>query len=71
MNGLKDLNLSKIDLFNIGLVLLSTVMLKDCYYIYSRISFNLNQDKLSKLIEEMKKMHEDVRYSSMLMAFIQ
>ena len=64
-------NPNKVDLFNIGLVLLSTVMLKDCYYIYSRISFDLNQDKLTKLIEEMKKMHENVRYSSVLMAFIQ
>jgi len=46
-------------------------MLKDCYYIYSRISFDLNQDKLAKLIEEMRKMHENMRYSSMLMTFIQ
>ena len=51
MINLNDCNPNKVDLFNIGLVLLSTVMLKDCYYIYSRISFDLNHNKLAKLVE--------------------
>jgi hypothetical protein len=71
MIRLNDCNGSKIDLFNIGLVLLSTVMLRDCYYLYDRALLELNQEKLANLLEEMKHIHTGKTYSSNLLNYIQ
>lgn len=38
--------MNKADLFNIGLVLLSAALLKDCYALYNRTTFSLNHAKL-------------------------
>lgn len=41
------------DLFNIGLSLLSATLLKDCYFLYNRITFAINHDKLTQYKEEL------------------
>jgi hypothetical protein len=38
---------SRADSFCIGLVLLSVLLLKDCYYLFNRTIFSLNRDKFS------------------------
>jgi hypothetical protein len=47
-----QVNQNKVDLFNIGLILLSTALLKDWYFLYSRTTtFALNLDKLDQYKE--------------------
>lgn len=38
-----ELNPNKIDLFNIGLIMLSAITLKDCYFLYNRNKFSSNE----------------------------
>lgn len=42
-----------VDLFNIGLILLSATLLKDCYFLYNRTTFSINHDKLAQYKEEL------------------
>ncbi len=46
-------------------------MLKDCYYIYTRTLFDINEEKLLSILDEMKKTHLNVRYSQNLLTLIE
>lgn len=47
--------MNKVDLYNIGLVLLSAALLKDCYALYNRTSFSFNLAKLQSYKEELEE----------------
>lgn len=47
--------MNKVDLYNIGLVLLSAALLKDCYALYNRTSFSINHAKLQAYREELEE----------------
>lgn len=47
--------MNKVDLYNIGLVLLSAALLKDCYALYNRTSFSINLAKLQSYKEELEE----------------
>lgn len=46
-------------------------MLKDCYYIYTRTLFDINEEKLQSILEEMRKTHLNVRYSQNLLNLVE
>ncbi len=54
-----------VDLFNIGLILLSTALLKDCYFLYNRNTFAINQDKFMQYKEELNSI-DPLKYSKSL-----
>lgn len=62
------LNPNKIDLFNIGLVMLSAIVLQDCYYIYNRNQFSINSERFASYKEQL---HEGSRYSPILINWVE
>lgn len=57
------------DLFNIGLVLLSSALLKDCYYLYPRSAFELSEARLQEYKEELEGVGA-LKYRKTLRTFI-